>query len=404
MQHALIIGGGIAGPALAMFFSQIGIRATVYEAYPALSNIGAGLQLAPNGMHVVAALGLARRVKDAGVIATHMRFQNHLGRHLATVSNGSEERYGQPSVVLARATLHRIIVDEALRQGVRIEYGKRLKQLHDVDGAPLVAEFEDGTTASGDFLVGADGIWSQTRKLIIPQAPEPVHTGLASFGGFASLSGADAVDPHTMYMTLGLNGFFGYSHTLTEAGIRPMWWSTRPQAPGTEMAGDHAREELLAAHRGWPKPIEALISNTEHILKGAIYDVPTLPAWTRGRAVLIGDAAHAISPHAGQGASIALEDAVVLASLLRENQGGYPATFARFEAARRPRVEKIVAQARRNGEHKRTLTPTAAWIRDRFISALAPRMMKRLADETYAYKVNWPGIEERAAVESPANV
>ena len=100
-------------------------------------------------------------------------------------------------------------------------------------------------------------------------------------------------------------------------------------------------------------------------------DVATLPTWSRKRSLLIGDAAHATSPHAGQGASLALEDAMRLGRLMQQGQE-LGATFQAFEAERRPRAEKIVALARRNGNSKREFSPTGAWIRDRMMKLLLP--------------------------------
>jgi 2-polyprenyl-6-methoxyphenol hydroxylase-like FAD-dependent oxidoreductase len=117
--------------------------------------------------------------------------------------------------------------------------------------------------------------------------------------------------------------------------------------------------------------------------------VPSLPAWWKDRVLLIGDAAHAISPHAGQGASLGLEDAIYLAKLLRNSHATHEQVFEQFMQARRARVERIVAEARRRGDGKRVLTPTAAWIRDRVISVLARVWGDRMNDWMYSYKINW---------------
>jgi 2-polyprenyl-6-methoxyphenol hydroxylase-like FAD-dependent oxidoreductase len=129
----------------------------------------------------------------------------------------------------------------------------------------------------------------------------------------------------------------------------------------------------------------------QEIVVTASTDLATLPNWSRGRTILIGDAAHATSPHAGQGASIALEDALRLVqSLASEDQ--IETVFQRFEAERRPRVEKIVALARRNGNSKRELSRTGAWFRDRMIK-LTLALNTRSQDWIYGY--NTRGLTSR---------
>jgi 2-polyprenyl-6-methoxyphenol hydroxylase-like FAD-dependent oxidoreductase len=167
-----------------------------------------------------------------------------------------------------------------------------------------------------------------------------------------------------------------------------MWWSTQP-ANGMDAATFRAMNQrelklrLLDFHAGWHDPIPRLIDAAENIMVTDTLDVATLPTWSRGRTLLIGDAAHATSPHAGQGASLALEDAMRLSCLLRDREE-LALTFARFEAERRPRAEQIVARARRNGNQKRELSRVSAWIRDQTLRVLLPLNVAS-QDWMYAY-------------------
>src|SRR6478735_11832191 len=155
-----------------------------------------------------------------------------------------------------------------------------------------------------------------------------------------------------------------------------MWWSTQP-AHGMDAAMfralDHAtlKQHLRGFHHGWHDPIPDIIDAAENIVVTDTLDVATLPTWSRKRSLLIGDAAHATSPHAGQGASLALEDAMRLARLMQDGQE-LGLTFRNFEHERRPRAEKIVAIARRNGNSKREFGPTGAWLRDHMLKLLLP--------------------------------
>ena len=131
------------------------------------------------------------------------------------------------------------------------------------------------------------------------------------------------------------------------------------------------RQHLRNFHAGWHDPIPRIVDAAENIVVTDTLDVATLPTWSRKRTLLIGDAAHATSPHAGQGASLALEDAMRLGRLMADRQE-LALTFQNFEAERRPRAEKIVALARRNGNSKREFSATGAWIRDRMLKLLLP--------------------------------
>jgi 2-polyprenyl-6-methoxyphenol hydroxylase-like FAD-dependent oxidoreductase len=143
------------------------------------------------------------------------------------------------------------------------------------------------------------------------------------------------------------------------------------------------KQHLRDFHRGWHDPIPAIIEAAENIVVTDTLDLATLPTWSRKRSLLIGDAAHATSPHAGQGASLALEDAMRLSRLMQQGQE-LGATFQAFEAERRPRTEKIVAMARRNGNGKREFSATGAWVRNQMLKWLLPLGAKGM-DFMYAY-------------------
>ena len=161
------------------------------------------------------------------------------------------------------------------------------------------------------------------------------------------------------------------------------------------MNQDQLRQHLRNFHAGWHDPILQILDAAENIVVTDTLDVATLPTWSRKRTLLIGDAAHATSPHAGQGASLALEDAMRLGRLMQTKQET-SLTFQNFEAERRPRAEKIVALARRNGNSKREFSATGAWIRDRMLKLLLPLSAKGM-DWMYAYDPRAAEPSRRAA-------
>jgi 2-polyprenyl-6-methoxyphenol hydroxylase-like FAD-dependent oxidoreductase len=388
-RKALIIGAGIAGPVTTIFLKQAGIDAEVYEAWPYSSGIGGGLQIAPNGMHVLAELGLASEMIRRGSIAESFDFYSQAGRRLGSINHNMQARFGQPAVNMCRASLNEVLVDKAWCANAELHFEKRLLSIEDRADQPIVVHFTDGTSAEGDFVIGADGVHSAVRQHVIPDGPRPFDTGLIGFGGFVPRSLIEGTSiGQCVETTFGQSGFFGYGFCSSEPDDGAMWWSTQPSHgidAATFRAMDQAalRQHLRDFHAGWHDPIAAIIDAAENIVVTDTLDVATLPTWSRKRTLLIGDAAHATSPHAGQGASLALEDAMRLGRLMRDGQE-LGLAFQNFEHERRPRAEKIVAVARRNGNSKREFSATGAWIRDRMLKLLLPVSAKGM-DWMYAY-------------------
>ena len=388
-RKALIIGAGIAGPVTAMFLTRAGIEAELYEAWPYSTGIGGGLQIAPNGMHVLAELGVADELIRNGSIAESFDFYSQGGKKLGSLNQNMQQRFGQPAVNMCRATLNETLIDKAWASNVSVFFEKRLVKIEDRSDQRVIAYFADGTTAEGDFVIGADGVHSAVRRHVIPDGPTPFDTGLIGFGGFVPRSLLDDMPiGQRVATTFGQSGFFGYGFCSSDPADGVMWWSTQP-SHGTDaaafraMSQDAIRRHLLDFHAGWHDPIPRILQAANDTVVTATLDVATLPTWSRKRTLLIGDAAHATSPHAGQGASLALEDAMRLGRLMQDRQE-LGLTFQNFEAERRPRAEKIVALARRNGNSKREFSATGAWIRDRMLKLLLPVTAKGM-DWMYAY-------------------
>jgi 2-polyprenyl-6-methoxyphenol hydroxylase-like FAD-dependent oxidoreductase len=388
-RKALIIGAGIAGPVAAIFLKRAGFDAELFEAWPYSTGIGGGLQIAPNGMHVLAELGLADELIRRGSVCESFDFYSQAGRLLGSLNRNMVARFGQPAVNMCRATLNEALINTAWCSNVELHFEKRLALIEDRGDRPVVVHFTDGSTAEGDFVIGADGVHSAVRAHVVPDGPKPFDTGLIGFGGFVPRSVvADRPIDLRVETTFGQSGFFGYGVCSPDPADGLMWWSTQPSqgvdaATFRGMSQDALRRHLQNFHAGWHDPIPQILATAENIVVTDTLDVATLPVWSRGRALLIGDAAHATSPHAGQGASLALEDAMRLGKLIGKNQE-LRLTFQNFEAERRPRAEKIVALARRNGNSKREFSATGAWIRDHMLKLLLPITAKGM-DWMYAY-------------------
>jgi len=381
-HHAIVIGGGIGGPAVSLFLQRAGIASRIFEAHPEPATIGGGFQIAPNGMQVMAALGLADRVAAAGSTSSVFCFKNHHGRVIGR-ADLSRSGFG---VTIRRADFHRILLDGAARAGLAIEYGKRVAAIED-SGNRVVAHFEDGTTASGDMLVAADGVGSRVRGLILPQYARQQYTGMLGIGGFVapgSVLPSDPRDAHQLNFVVGPRLQFGYA-TLSTRPLVWGWWCHLPQEKELARRDLHAishddlRARVLQSFHGWHAPVEAFVTATEEIMRTAIYDIPPLPTWHVGRVMLLGDAAHAMSPAGGQGASLALEDAMVLGQRFTRPATSIDAVFAEVEECLRSRAERMVAEARQNDVRQlKELGRFGQWMRDRLFPVFMPFVTRQL--------------------------
>jgi 2-polyprenyl-6-methoxyphenol hydroxylase-like FAD-dependent oxidoreductase len=366
-MKALIAGGGIAGPVTAMALQRAGIDAEVFEAHrPGGGEAGSYLTVASNGLDALRAVGADTPVLAAGFPTPTNVLLSGTGRRLGSASNGGRLADGTVSHTIKRARLYQALHEEAAGRGIRIEHGRRLTGAEPAAGGGVAVSFEDGTRATGDLLIGADGVHSPTRRLIDPAAPGGRYVGLVNFGGYTPASaGAGAGEPGVWHMIFGRRAFFG--HVADPAG-GTVWFANvpRPAVSAAERAATTAEQwqrqlvELVAGDAG---PASDLIAGGYLELAGdSTHDLPSVPVWHRGPMVIVGDAAHAPSPSSGQGASMAAEDAVVLAKCLRDLPD-IPQALAAYEGLRRKRVERIVAQGVRTGSAK-TPGPVGRALRD----------------------------------------
>ena len=393
---ALVIGGGISGMTCAIALRLAGMRATVHEAYDRTAeNAGVYLTLAVNALDALRAIDVD--IRGLGFDTPRITMTSGSGRILGelpygTGLEGSGPGDGITSRTVKRADLYRRLRDEALRRGVRFEHGKRLVGAAPSDGG-VVASFADGTTAEGVLLIGADGLRSRTRELIAPDAPGARYNGLLNTGGYATGISVDS-EPGMMNAIFGRRCFFAFTpHPDGE-----VWWVANPPSPveptPAELAAispEEWRRRLIDLFRDDKGPASDIIGATEKIFAGwNTYDVPSVPVWHSNRMIIIGDAAHATAPSIGQGAAMAIEDAVVLAKCLRDRPT-VASAFAAYEGLRRERVERVVEQGRRTGGWK-SLHPLAAVPRDLVmrLGSLPVRAMCAIPSRwIYEHHIDW---------------
>ncbi|WP_370998829.1 FAD-dependent oxidoreductase [Mucilaginibacter sp. RCC_168] len=395
-KPVIIIGAGYAGLSLALFLKKAGITSTVFEAYPDVKGIGGGIGLAPNGINVLQELGLDEKVINAGKIFDYNNFRNYKGKFLARIKLNAIKKFGQPFVMISRATLHQILYQEAAKQGIAVNFQKRLKGIHESTEG-ITAVFDDGSSFEGSLVIGADGIHSSTRKIIFNNAFPEEYTGFYGAGGFVQKSALEPYlgqyDHDALNLSFGLSGFFGFSfQTANEL----MWWCSLELSEQdakytqTNLSAEALKSKLTADYEDFYQPVPQLITNSDHVIKTVMYDMPSLPKWYKGRTILIGDAVHAVSPTSGLGASLALEDAMILAKLLRAHTTAeYSIAFSDFQSIRKPRVEKVRADAQKHNTDKKVHSLASAWFRDTTMSIFLKLFGLGPMGWKYNYKVNW---------------
>jgi 2-polyprenyl-6-methoxyphenol hydroxylase-like FAD-dependent oxidoreductase len=338
-HRVLIVGAGIAGLALARALRSHGIACDLIERSAAWSHPGTGMYLPANAVRALDDLGLAAALRDQATEIARQRFLDHRGRLMLEVGLATLWRTPGPCLAIEHRRLH-----EILREGISVRVGTTITALHN-EGACTRATFNDGSSGFFDLVVGADGVRSWVRTDVFTGS-QPRFVGQASWrflvDGFPQISQWTVLlGRGKAFLTVPLGGGRIYCYADVDAA-----------APVDPTGGDPAK--LTELYREFAEPVRTIVS--EYVRAGGrpyfspIEEVVQEP-WVRGRAVLIGDAAHAMSPNMAEGAGMALEDALVLAETIA---GERP--LEEFEARRQPRVNFVHAQTQRR-DRTRSLPP-----------------------------------------------
>lgn len=342
MGPVLIIGAGIGGLGAALALTAAGCDAAVYEAHPHTGDdLGAFLTLASNGMRALLQVDAAEPVAAAGFELTELAALNADGTERGVVPLSGRTDPLTRFRCLRRADLCAVLHAEVLRRGIPVHHGKRLTAITE-DEAGVTAEFADGDAARGVLLVAADGLNSVARDVLDAGAPPPRYAGQRVFYGYTPALNPPLPTGPRITMIAGSTAAFGYA--VSPAG-ETYWFARVPTgepAPDTPGPLAPVLESLL---RPDATPAADLAAASTELMATNAYDLPDVPRWRTNRTILLGDAAHAASPATGQGASMALEDAIVLAKALRAEP--IPEALATYERVRRPRVSRNIATSAR---------------------------------------------------------
>jgi 2-polyprenyl-6-methoxyphenol hydroxylase-like FAD-dependent oxidoreductase len=367
-----VAGAGIGGLALALALKARGFSAVVFEKKSAeqIRTEGVFLTLAPNGVNALRALGLADAVIEAGLMTRGLQMFNERGKSLGLMDYGTHtDRFGAPSVTIGRGALGAALLDAAEAAGLDLRFGHGLDAMEATAGGVVIG------TERFDALVACDGLRSTVRTRIFPELPRPRYTGLIGTGGVIAVPGVRPTNG-LMNMTFGKRGFFGYQ---ADAGQPVMWFNTypAPESAVGPIADPVAYARFIEnLHRDDPLDNARILAAVPAIERNyPIYDMPELSHWSKGRVLLMGDAAHAVAPHSGQGASMAIEDAIVLAAAIEE-ASNIETAFARFFALRQARTQKVIQIGRQSGSQKHAQSWLALRIRDLILPLFIPLGVK----------------------------
>jgi 2-polyprenyl-6-methoxyphenol hydroxylase-like FAD-dependent oxidoreductase len=340
-----IVGAGMGGLAVAATLRRTGFtNVSVYEQASRFARIGAGIQMMPNSMKVLRGIGVEARLR-------HIAFApySHLNRVWDTgeITNElpmPESLYGAPYLCMHRGDLHDALASAVAPETIHLN--KKLVGL-DQAGSGVKLHFADGTETVAQLVIGADGVHSTVRDIIL--GPErPVNRGRVAYRAVfpsALIGAADAGPSRTKWWGEDRHIVIYYikrdrSEIYFVTSVpEPLEWMTRES---WSAKGDV--RELRAAYRGFHADVRRVLEACPECHKWAIIEREPLPRWSDGRVVLLGDACHPMTPYMAQGAATSIEDAAVLARCLDGIDGdGIDGAFARYEAHRKPRTSRIQA-------------------------------------------------------------
>jgi 2-polyprenyl-6-methoxyphenol hydroxylase-like FAD-dependent oxidoreductase len=338
IRKALLVGGGVAGMACAIQLRKLGVGVDLVDLDPQWRSYGAGLTVTGPTLRALRSVGVVEAVIAQGATWNCIEVHNQAGEFLTRFDQQPIAANLPATGGIMRPVLHKILSTKTLELGVHVRLATTITDFRDLPGGVEV-DFSDGTTASYDLVVGADGIFSKLRERVFPEAPKPRFTGQVIYRllaerppGFVHthfFAGADVkvgfnpVSPTHMYMYL-----------LHEAHGDP--WIDPAKQP----------ETLHAAMEGFgsfvPQVRETVLTTNAATVNYRLLEVMLLPApWHRGRIVLIGDAAHATTPHLASGAGMAIEDGIVLAEEV-EKRATLQEAFEHFMRRRFERCRLII--------------------------------------------------------------
>ncbi|WP_029685483.1 FAD-dependent urate hydroxylase HpxO [Tatumella saanichensis] len=362
-MKALIIGAGIGGMSTALALTRCGFDTEVFEAVKEIKPVGAAISIWPNGVKCLNYLGLGEQIKALGGNMAWMAYRdfNH-GNDLTRFSLAPlVARVGEYPYPVARAELQGMLINSYGAE--KIAFGKRVCAVQQDDNGVSV-QFDDGTTASGDFLIAADGTHSVVREYVLDKRVERRYAGYVNWNGLVEID--EKIAPADQWTTWVGEG--KRVSLMPVNGNRFYFFFDVPLEKGLEEDRSTLVNDLKKYFAGWADPVQQLIANInpQTTNRVEIHDIEPFMQFVKGRVALLGDAAHSTTPDIGQGGCAAMEDAVVLATTLASHSLGIDDALLRYQQRRNERVKDLVLKARKRCDvtHAKDPQTTANWYRE----------------------------------------
>ncbi|KAJ3288636.1 hypothetical protein HDU79_004681 [Rhizoclosmatium sp. JEL0117] len=377
-MHAVVIGSGLVGATTALALHQVGIQSSLYDqvnlVQAALTSGGApvaidfgdsggSVLISASGLRVLRTLGLLDEVLASAHPSPTITWYKINGTSPVVLDNinaskksGESDEALQNPIQILRSKLHLILMSACRKAGIRTFTGKKLKGIIETNDS-VTAEFEDGTTATGDFLVGADGIHSATRRAVFRDAAKPEYTGVIGHIGVVRLKEnnlkiSDACAFYLQREKKQLVCTFQMSEDLAAVQVMtfndPVPVEGEEYRPHPDLPKESTRLAALLESWGLPPHVQDMMRKSFRISPAAIYDLPDLKTYHKNRTVLLGDSAHGMVPNAGLGLLTGLEDVGVLLELFRnfKSPSDIPKVFSLYSQLRVPRGHDAAKRSR----------------------------------------------------------
>jgi 6-hydroxynicotinate 3-monooxygenase len=362
-----IVGAGLGGITAGIFLERAGYRVAIYEQAGEIARIGAGINLGANAMKVTRKIGLAEMMYDIGLIPQrHLSREWDTGRVLFEIRPEPwAERYGMPNLIMHRGDLQAVMAS-ALAAGT-IRFDKHLLGLRHGPGGVWL-EFADSTTAEADIVIGADGVDSRVREILFGVEP-PIYTGVVAYRAIfpTALLGAKGLTSDMSkwwsderHPAAEDRHFIIYHLTRRRDEVYFVTGSPEPDWDDGIASIPVDMAEIRACYEGFHPEVLRVIDACPQASKWPLLVRPPMKSWSEGPIVLLGDACHPMKPHMGQGANMAIEDAVVLARCLDHCAGEAVTASRLYQATRRERVERVQRESYVNVWLKYPTDPT--WV------------------------------------------
>ena len=353
-MEILVVGAGIGGLTLALSLERLGLACRVYEAAPEIRPLGVGINLLPHSTRELTELGLQERLARVAVETREVVFCNRFGQFIFREPRGRHAGYDWPQFSIHRGDLQAVLLEAARERGIEILPGMKCIAVRQ-DENEVEIRFENGAWARGAAAIGCDGIHSAVRKILYPDEGPPAYQGIHMWRGVTRmkpwLTGASMVIGG--WLEVGKMVAYPIRDDIDGKGTQLVNWVAEIQSPRNvvqdwNLAG--RLEDFYPAFADWRfdwLDVAALVRGADMVLEYPMVDRDPLPAWSRGRVTLLGDAAHPMVPRGSNGAGQAILDAVALAECLAQREDTVEA-LKQYEARRLEATANIVRMNRKN--------------------------------------------------------